>query len=101
MKRRPPISIHPDTLFPYPTLFRSIACAESNRLEPAEHVELGQRDAGDARHGAALAHQHRVEPTAATLAPGHGAEFMPRSPSCCPVSSSSSVGKGPLPTRVV
>src|SRR3546814_13065634 len=41
------------------------------------HVELGQRDAGDAQHGAALAHQHRVEPTAATLAPGHGAEFMP------------------------
>src|SRR3546814_8352900 len=56
---------------------QAIAGADANRLEPVEHVELGQRDAGDARHGAALAHQHRVEPTAATLAPGHGAEFMP------------------------
>src|SRR3546814_16818756 len=55
---------------------QAIAGADANRLEPVEHVELGKRDAGDARHGAALAHQHRVEPTAAPLAPGHAAELM-------------------------
>src|SRR3546814_3766764 len=33
-------------------------------------------DAGDARHRAALPHEHRVEPAAAALAPGDGAEFM-------------------------
>src|SRR3546814_2829572 len=39
---------------------QAIAGADANRLEPVEHVELGQRDAGDARHGAALAHQHQI-----------------------------------------
>jgi hypothetical protein len=70
-------------------------------VEPVEHVELGQRDAGDARHGAGLAHQHRVEPAAAALAPGDGAEFMAALAQRWPVSSSSSVGNGPSPTRVV
>src|SRR3546814_3111695 len=55
---------------------KAIARADADRVETVEHVELGQRDSGDARHRAALPHEHRVEPAAAALAPGDGAEFM-------------------------
>src|SRR3546814_20335275 len=54
-----------------------VSGADADRVEAVEHVELGQRDAGDARHGAALPDEHGVEPAAAALAPGDGAEFMP------------------------
>ena len=54
----------------------AIAGADADRLEAVEHVELGQRDAGDARYRDRLPHEDRVEPAAAALAPGDGAEFM-------------------------
>ena len=41
-----------------------------------EHVQFGQRDAGHAADRDRLADQHRVEPAAAALAPGDGAEFV-------------------------
>src|SRR6185312_325619 len=41
-----------------------------------EDIELGQRDAGDARDLHRLAHHHRIEPTAAPLAPGDDAELL-------------------------
>ena len=53
-----------------------VAGADLHRLEPVEHVELGQRDAGDAADRGRLAHQHRVEPAAAALAAGDGAELV-------------------------
>ena len=43
---------------------------------PGEHVELGERDAGQAVQTAGLAHQHRVEPAAAPRAPGGRAELV-------------------------
>ena len=48
-----------------------------------------------------LAHQHGVEPAAAALAPGHGAELVAALAERSPISSWSSVGNGPAPTRVV
>jgi hypothetical protein len=48
----------------------------SPAFEPVQHVELGQRDAVHARGHAGLAHQRRIEPAAAALAPRGGAEFM-------------------------
>jgi hypothetical protein len=53
-----------------------VADADLQLLEPVKHVELGQRDAGDAVDGDRLPHQCRVEPAAAALAARHGAEFM-------------------------
>ena len=53
-----------------------VAGADLHRLEAVEHVELGQRDAGDAADRDGLAHQHRVEPAAAALAAGDGAELV-------------------------
>ena len=54
---------------------QGVAGADPDLVEPVEHVELGQRDAGDARRPPGLADQHRVEPAAAALAPGHRAEL--------------------------
>ena len=53
-----------------------IAGADFDRVEPVQHVNLGERNAGDARHRDRLAHQHGVEPAAAALAARDGAEFM-------------------------
>ena len=53
-----------------------VADADLQLLEAVEHVELGQRDAVDAARRAGLAHQRRVEPAAAALAPGDGAELV-------------------------
>ena len=50
--------------------------ADLERFERVEHIEFGQCDAGDARNRTALADQHGIEPPAAALASGHGAEFM-------------------------
>ena len=52
-----------------------VTVADLQRLEPVEHIELGQRHAGDAGDGVRLAHHHGVEPAAAALAPGDRAEF--------------------------
>ena len=52
-----------------------IAGADLQGLEPVEHIKLGQRHAGDAGNRVRLTHHHRVEPAAAALAPGDGAEF--------------------------
>ena len=46
------------------------------RVEAVENIELGQRQAVDAAGPHGLAHQHRVEPAAAPLAPGIDAEFL-------------------------
>ena len=54
-----------------------VAGADPDFLEAVEHVQFGERDAGDARHRHRLAHQHRIEPAAAALAPRHRAEFAP------------------------
>ena len=53
-----------------------VAGADLHRLEAVEHVELGQRDAGDAADRDRLAHEHGVEPAAAAAAAGDGAELV-------------------------
>ena len=55
---------------------QAIAGAHLELVEAVEHVELGQRDAGDAAGPYRLAHHHGVEPAAAALAPGDRAEFV-------------------------
>src|SRR5690606_19345807 len=52
-----------------------IAGADPDLFETVEHVQLGERDAGDARDRAGLADQHGIEPAAAALAAGDGAEL--------------------------
>src|SRR6185437_11893999 len=52
-----------------------IADADLDAVEAVENIELGQRQAMDAAGPHGLAHQHRVEPAAAPLAPGVDAEF--------------------------
>src|SRR6185437_715944 len=52
-----------------------IADADLDLLEPVEHIELGQRDAGNARGPDGLAYDDRIEPAAAALAPGDDAIF--------------------------
>ena len=54
----------------------AVTGTDADRVEPVEHVDLGQRDAGHAADRRRLAHQHRVEPAAAPLAAGDGAEFV-------------------------
>ena len=53
-----------------------VADADLQLFEAVEHVQLGQRHAGDARNRDGLADEHRVEPAAAALAPRYRAEFM-------------------------
>ena len=53
-----------------------VAGADLHRLERVEHVELGQRDAGHSADRDRLADQHGVEPAAAALAAGDGAELV-------------------------
>ena len=48
-----------------PLAIELVVGADVDRLESVEDVELGQRDAVDARRLDRLAHQHRVEPAAA------------------------------------
>jgi len=52
-----------------------VARADFDFLETVEHVELGQGNPVDTAGDDGLAHQHRVEPAAAPLAPGDCAEF--------------------------
>src|SRR5258705_5811769 len=54
---------------------QGIAGADLDRIEAIENVELGQRQPVDAAGPHRLAHQHGVEPAAAPLAPGIGAEL--------------------------
>ncbi len=58
----------------------SVAGADLDPLEPVEHVDLGQRDAGDPADRGRLAHEHRVEPAAAAFAPRHRSEFAAACP---------------------
>src|SRR5690606_20601283 len=53
-----------------------VTSADLQRLEPVEHVELGQSDAGDSADRAALPDEHRVEPAATALTRGDRAEFV-------------------------
>ena len=59
----------------HPLPVQIIAHADFQGLEPVQHIQLGQRNARHAAGGTGLPHQHRIEPAAAPLAPGHGAEF--------------------------
>src|SRR6185369_7826923 len=52
-----------------------VANADLDAVETVENVELGQRQAVDAAGSHGLAHQHGIEPAAAPLAPGIGAEL--------------------------
>ncbi len=70
-------------------------------VKAVEHVELGQRDAVDAAGLDRLAHRDRVEPAAAPLASGDDAELAAALAERLADASLSSVGNGPLPTRVV
>src|SRR6478735_5312047 len=54
-----------------------VAGADLELAESVEHVELGQRHAGHTRDRAALPHEHGVEPAAAALPTGDGAELVP------------------------
>ena len=53
-----------------------IAGADPDLVEAVQHVQLGQGDAVHPAGDAGLAHQHRVKPAAAALAPRHRAELM-------------------------
>src|SRR5271169_1879509 len=53
-----------------------IAVADLDGVETIENIKLGQRQAVDAAGPHALAHQRRIEPAAAPLAPGIDAEFL-------------------------
>ena len=53
-----------------------IAGADLQFVKPVQHIQLGQRNPVDARGRTGLAHQNRVEPAAAPLAPGGRAELM-------------------------
>src|SRR3546814_15522408 len=66
MIRQPPRSTRADTLCPYTTLFRS----------PVQNVELGESNSGDSGDRHRLPDQHCVEPAAAALAAGDGAELV-------------------------
>src|SRR5262249_57854003 len=57
-------------------LAEAIAGADLDLLEAVEHIELGERDAVDARGLHRLAHHHRIEPAAAPLPARHHAEFL-------------------------
>src|SRR6516164_4932263 len=52
-----------------------VADADLDRVEAVENIELGQRQPVDAAGPDRLAHQHRVEPAAASLAPGVDTEL--------------------------
>ena len=54
-----------------------IAYAHLDLVHPVEDVELGEGDAGNPRGPYGLPDQHSIEPAAAPLAPGDGAEFAP------------------------
>ncbi len=53
-----------------------VAGADFYLRKTVQHIQLGERDAVHAAGDHGLAHQHRVEPAAAALAPGDGAEFL-------------------------
>src|SRR3546814_2402702 len=54
MRRRPPRSTRTDTLFPYPTLFRSVVERRLQRAPGVEHQHAGEEGrAGKGRDGAA------------------------------------------------
>ena len=55
---------------------QGVTGADLHLVEPVEHVDLGQGDAGDPADRRRLAHQHRIEPAAAALAARDGAELM-------------------------
>ena len=70
-------------------------------VEAVEDVELGQGDGVDAGDLDRVAGGHGVEPAAAPRPAGGGAELGAALAHAARRSaSSSSVGKGPLPTRV-
>ena len=72
-----------------------------DRLEAGEHVELGDRQCGQAVDARGVAQRDEVEPAGAARAAGRRAELAAALAQLArPVSSSSSVGNGPAPTRV-
>jgi hypothetical protein len=77
-----------------------VAGADLDLSKPSRMSSLvsASRDAAGP-HG--LAHQHGVEPAAAPLAAGVGAELAAALADLRPISLCSSVGNGPSPTRVV
>src|SRR3546814_5204298 len=89
MQRRPPIATRTDTLFPYPTLFRSPLLAPAGRPDrPALRAKDRRGRAGQDRHADG---PHRRAPRAAEPAPAlshrlprrfrlHGAGVLPRPP---------------------
>src|SRR5690606_35134653 len=56
-----------------------IAGADLDLVQPVENIEFGERNTVNAVGGHRLAHEHRIEPAAAALATGYGAEFAPLS----------------------
>src|SRR5581483_6808275 len=54
----------------------AVGGADRDFLEPGQHVELGERDAGQTVHPDRVAHPDGVEPAAAPGAPGGGAELF-------------------------
>ena len=79
----------------------SVRRADRDFFKTGQHVELGERDAGHAIHAHGVAHADGVEPAAAARPAGGGAELRAFSSQSLPSGPSSSVGNGPLPTRVV
>src|SRR3546814_13761774 len=65
MIRRPPISTRTDTLFPYPTLFRSLRAAPPRRPHDAGSGRFGDHSAGVRRsaidHDDLVIAPHRVQ----------------------------------------
>src|SRR3546814_6967090 len=55
---------------------QAIADADFHFIEAVEHVQFGECDPGDAGDRRRLPYQHRIEPAAAALSTGDGAEFV-------------------------
>src|SRR3954465_12086063 len=55
---------------------QTVTGAHLNGLEAIENIEFCQRQPVDAAGPHGLAHQHRIEPAAAPLAPGVDAELL-------------------------
>ncbi len=80
-----------------------VADADLQLVETVEHIELGQRNAGDAvgRDRLAYKRRHRTSRSGACV-PSRRTEFMALlAKELADLESLSSVGNGPSPTRVV
>jgi hypothetical protein len=78
-----------------------IGGADVEFIQFAEHIQLGNGQAGEAVEAHRIVQDDRVQPAAASTPAGGGAELRSGLLYTVPISSNSSDGNGPAPTRVV